>query len=221
MADGVLDEAEAPAPDQVPEQDPDQAPAAPATTLDDLREELGLLRKAVEQHHERAAARERIIDQLNTELDRLRLGDRRSLLRPVLLELCRLRDDLLKQAGSLPATFSAEQAQSLLTSYADTVELALEAQSVRPFAPEPGDRFDPRRHRRLTSVPTTDEVQDGAVASTDRSGYTDEETERVLQHAGVVLYEYRAPAADPSTTENPAAVPASEQTSGHTTEEQP
>jgi molecular chaperone GrpE len=204
MGDGVLDEAGTESFSRVESRDDDlgvhdqgQALDGPTTGLDEVREELRLLRKAVEQHHERAAARERVIDKLNTELDRLRLGDRRSLLRPVLLELCRLRDDLLKQTGSLSATFSADQAQKLLESYADTVELALEAHAVLPFAPGPGERFDPRRHRRVSTVPTAEESRHGTIATTDRSGYTDEETDRVLQHAGVVLFEYRPHTADP------------------------
>jgi molecular chaperone GrpE len=233
LSEAVLDEAgtEVSSPVENRDDDPGARAQGPdgTTVVDDIREELTLLRKAVEQHHERAAARERVIDQLSAELDRLRLGDRRSLLRPVLLELCRLRDDLLKQASSLPATFSAEQAQDLLSSYADSVELALETQSVLPFAPVQGERFDPRRHRRISSAPTADEAQHSTVASFERSGYTDEETERVLQPAWVVLYEYRAPepapdaehAANPSTTENPAGVPAAKQATGHTTEEHP
>lgn len=180
-----------------------EPPAAPQ--LADVVAELALLRQATERYQERAAARERVIDQLSAEVERLRLGDRRSVLRPVLVELCRLRDDLLKQAGSLPETFSVDQARGLLRSYADTVELELETQGVTPFAVEVGAPFDPRRHSRVSAVPTGVEAEHGTVAATERSGYTDLETERVLQQAGVLVHAYQPPA-EPSP--DPVRIPA-------------
>ena len=52
----------------------------------------------------------------------LRRGERRGLLRPLLADMCRLRDDLLKQAATLPAEFDAAKAADLLRSYAETIE---------------------------------------------------------------------------------------------------
>jgi len=101
-----------------------------------------------ERYHARAEQREGVIDHLHAEVDRLRRGERRGLLRPLLVEICRLRNDLLRQAEDLPADFDAGRARLLLRSYADSVELALEDSGVATFAPEQGDQFEPRLHRR-------------------------------------------------------------------------
>ena len=154
------------------------------------------------RYHERASQRERVIESLSAELDELRRGERRSLLRPVLLELCRLRNDLLKQANDLPSSFTSEDAGDLLRSYAETVELALEDGGVRPFDPDVAEPFDIRRHRRVGSQPTQDEALIGMVAVVRRSGYLEAEMPRPLTPADVVVYERSAAplpvAAEPS-----------------------
>lgn len=170
--------------------------------LADMAHELGSLRQATDRYQERAASRERVIDQLSAEVDRLRMGDRRGVLRPLLVDLCRLRDDLLRQAASLPETFTVDQARALLRSFADTVELELETHGVLPYTAEPGGAFDPRRHRRLATVPTDVEAQHGTVAAVERDGYTDQETEKVLLPVGVLLHVFRA-TAHPSPTSAP------------------
>ena len=102
-----------------------------------------------ERYHARAEQREGVIDHLRAEVDRLRRGERRGMLRPLLVEMCRLRNDLLRQAEDLPGDFDADRARLLLRSYADSVELALEDDGVVTFTPEKGDRFEPRMHRRV------------------------------------------------------------------------
>jgi len=113
-----------------------------------ISETLERVAVSSERYHARAEQREGVIDHLHAEVDRLRRGERRGLLRPLLVEICRLRNDLLRQAEDLPADFDAGRARLLLRSYADSVELALEDSGVATFAPEQGDQFEPRLHRR-------------------------------------------------------------------------
>ena len=58
-----------------------------------------------ERYHARAEQREGVIDHLHAEVERLRRGERRGMLRPLLAEMCRLRNDLLRQAEDLPGRF--------------------------------------------------------------------------------------------------------------------
>jgi molecular chaperone GrpE len=150
--------------------------------------ELEGLRNLSEEYHQRAAQRESVIDHLTSEIDRLKVSERRNLLIPLLIKLCRLRNDVLKQAGSLPSDFNADRAQALLTSYADSLESMLDGQGVRPFVPEAFDVFDPRLHRRIGQEDTTVSESAGKIAQVKHSGYRDLDSDRLLVPADVCVY---------------------------------
>jgi molecular chaperone GrpE len=143
---------------------------------------------AADRYHVRAEQREGVIDHLRSELDLLRRGERRGLLRPVLAELCRLRDDLLKQAATLPADFGPGKAADLLRSYAETIELALESNGVVTYVPDSGDAFNPRLHRRVSGEPTTSTALAGQIAAIRRDGYLDIEANSPIAPAEVTVY---------------------------------
>ena len=129
-----------------------------------ISETLERLAASSERYHARAEQREGVIDHLRSEVDRLRRGERRGLLRPLLVEICRLRNDLLRQAEDLPGDFDAERARLLLRSYAESIELALEDNGVATFAPEQGDRFVPRLHRRVGGESSSHPGTQGAAS---------------------------------------------------------
>ena len=158
------------------------------------------LADASEQYHRRAEQREAVIDHQRDEVDRLRRGERRGLLRPLLVETCRLRNDLLRQAGELPAGFDAEQAALLLRSYAESVEITLENSGVRTFAPDTGDPFDPRMHRRVGGQAPEDPTLTGRIARVVRDGYLDVESSSPLAPAEVVVFANLAATASPAAT---------------------
>src|SRR5690348_14962183 len=128
-APGLADQAD----DQVPDA-PDAVDAA-EPALAELSAAVRDLAGAAERYHDRAAQREGVIDYLRSELETLRRGERRGMLRPLLTEMCRLRNDLLRQAATLPADYDAERAAKLLVSFAETVDLALENNGVASYAP--------------------------------------------------------------------------------------
>jgi molecular chaperone GrpE len=160
--------------------------AAPA--LAELAADVSRLATAAEQYHERARQREGVIDYLRDEVDLLRRGERRSLLRPLLTALSRLHADLALQAQSLPPDFDAAKAGKLLESYAETVESVLADAGIITSVPEAGDPFDPRGHRKVGSEPTGDPARDGLVAAVRKAAYRDTESERLLAPAEVILY---------------------------------
>lgn len=153
-----------------------------------IAESMERLAASAERYHARAEQREGVIDHLHDEVDRLRRGERRGLLRPLLVEMCRLRNDLLRQAEDLPGDFDADRARLLLRSYAESVELALEDGGVATFAPEMGDRFEPRMHRRVGGETTDDPGAVGRVAQVRRSGYLDIDTNTPIAPAEVVIF---------------------------------
>src|ERR1019366_704802 len=154
------------------QQPPEADPAGPTMALlAEISVAVRELADSSEHYHTRAEHRESVIDHQRSEVDRLRRGERRGLLRPLLVEICRLRNDLLRQAGELPGDFDAERAALLLQSYAESIEITLENSGVRTFAPDSGDPFDPRMHRRVGGEPTDDPALAGRVANVRRDGY--------------------------------------------------
>ncbi len=174
--------------DPLPPEAADPAEPASETLLTEMAVTIRDIAAASDRYHARAEQREAVIDYLRTELDLLRRGERRGLLRPVLAELCRLRDDLLRQAATLPPGFSPDKAADLLRSYAETIELTLENNGVVSYAPDSGDPFNPRLHRRVTGEPTADPAQAGQVAAVKRDGYLDIEANSPIAPAEVSVY---------------------------------
>jgi molecular chaperone GrpE len=175
-------------------------PDHPGALLVTISESIERLAASAERYHARAEQREGVIDHLHDEVDRLRRGERRGLLRPLLVEMCRLRNDLLRQAEDLPGDFDADRARLLLRSYAESVELALEDGGVATFAPEKGDRFEPRMHRRVGGETSDDADAIGRVARVRRSGYLDVDTNTPIAPAEVVLYAPATPGTPPGAS---------------------
>jgi molecular chaperone GrpE len=156
--------------------------------LAEMAATLRELADASVRYHARAEQREGVIDHLRSEVDVLRRGERRGLLRPVLADLCRLRDDLLKQAATLPSEFGPDKAADLLRSYAETIELTLESNGVVTYTPDCGDAFNPRMHRRIKGEPTADRALAGYIAGIQRDGYLDIEANSPIAPAEVTVY---------------------------------
>lgn len=141
-----------------------------------------------EKHHHRAAHRESVIDNLHAELEKLRTGERRGVVRPLLVTVARLRDDLVRQAAGLPEDFDAPRARRLLDSFADSIEITLEDYGVATFSPSVGDDFEARRHRAVASQPTSDPALQRTIAGVQKDGYHDLEAGVVLTQAEVTVF---------------------------------
>jgi molecular chaperone GrpE (heat shock protein) len=182
--------------------------------------EIALARLAdhSERYHQRAAHREDVIDRMHAELERLRRGERRSMLRPLLSEVCRLRDDVLRQAATLPEDFDARRASLLLRSYADSLEIALADNGVATYEPAPNDGFEPRWQRAVARTPSEDPTLVGRIASIRTNGYRDVDTNAPIAPAEVVIYVQarqpepngRAPGMEPPARTDSPPTPAGE-----------
>lgn len=167
---------------------PDPALDMPEDPMAEISVAVRELAHSAERYHERAAQRESVIDYLRSELETLRRGERRGILRPLLTDMCRLRNDLLRQAATLPADYDAERAIKLLLSYAETVQLTLESNGVERYAPDEGDAFDPRRHRRVKGAEADGPAQVGQIARALWDGYLDIEANSPLAPAEVSVF---------------------------------
>jgi molecular chaperone GrpE len=167
---------------------PQDLEAALTAMLTEISATVREVAQLSQRYHARAEQREGVIDLLRSEVEVLRRGERRGLLRPVLADLCRLRGDLLAQAATLPADFDAAKAADLLRSYAESIELTLAGNGVVTFAPDGGERFDPRLHRRVDSEPATDPALAGHVAGVRRDGYLDIEANSPITPAEVTVF---------------------------------
>lgn len=157
-----------------------------AATLVELTEQIGA-------NNARAQARERAIDWLHQEVERLRVGEHATLLRPVVTDLQHLRGDLLRQARTLPAGVTREQMIELLESFALSAELALERCGSVPIQPAVGDAFSAREHRAVRQVPAQEPAQDGAVCEVVSDGYRDVADGRVTVPARVHVLRWTPP----------------------------
>jgi molecular chaperone GrpE len=181
-------------------QEPESAHQA-ADTFTEILQALQELADSSRRYHVRAEHREGVIDHLHSEVDTLRRGERRGLLRPLLVEICRLRNDLLRQADDLPPDFDAERTRLLLRSYAESIELALEDNGVVTYSPEEGASFEPRMQRRVGGEPTSDPAATGRVARVRRHGYLDIEANTPIAPAEVVLFSAVSTDPAPATDE--------------------
>ena len=163
--------------------------SGPTLLIHDCLARLDEISKQSSLFHERAAAREAVLDRMYAEIDRLRSGERRQLLRPLLVDLIGLRNDLLQQSRELPESYSPAQAARLLESFAESVGESLQRHGVVAFTPEIGEKFDFRKHRKVGHVGASEGLLDplDAVAAVRADGYLDLEADKLIAPAEVLL----------------------------------
>ena len=118
--------------------------------------------------------KERQITQLHEELQAHRQGLLERALRPLLMGLVRLHDELGRVRDHLSSTpseaRSADQVDLLVEGFQDDVELLLDQNGVNRSCSQ-DDRFDPRLQTSVGTVPTDDLGRIGAIARRVRAGF--------------------------------------------------
>jgi molecular chaperone GrpE (heat shock protein) len=165
----------------------DLIPGDVTARLDGLVEQVASLRETL-GGAVAARDREALMRELHAELQDCRAGTHWRILRPVLIDLVKLLDDL----HPLPSEPHEPGAalSGLPVGLIGRVEDILERQGFRRFRVE-GDRFDPKRQESVRVEPTTDANQAGLIAGRVASGYQSEE--RVLRAERVIVYGLRSP----------------------------
>jgi hypothetical protein len=158
--------------------------------VSELRASLASIASQAARDHDRAQAREAVIDRLHGEVERLRAGEVRALLRPVVTDLRRLREDLLTQARSMPEAMTRDEVTVLLESYADSVALALERCGIVAVRPARDSKFDPRQQQVSDIAETGDRDLNGLVAGIVSDGYAEADSGRPVEPARVIVYRH-------------------------------
>ncbi|GAA4239854.1 hypothetical protein GCM10022254_62260 [Actinomadura meridiana] len=186
-----LDPVEAEAPHEPPPEVEPEPDAAPGPGPD---ERLAAIEAAVAEFNRRSAHRESVIDRLHEENQRLRDGVQRAILEPVVADLLRLYDSLLREAARLAAEETDPAQSRLLASFADDTLLTLERCGLDEFTALPGEPFDAGRHAVTSVVPVDDEALDNTVAEVIATGFVERETGRVRRPLRAHFHRYQPPA---------------------------
>ena len=106
-----------------------------------------------------------LITRLHDDVTRLRNGEIAIALNPVVTGMIKLHDQMV----SLGALNDPASPVGLL--HAQLLQIMELTCAVKPFSPEPGERFDASHHTGTRRVPTVDPAADGTIARTIRVGF--------------------------------------------------
>ncbi len=169
-------EAEAPVEDDAPSLD------VLATTLAGLGDRLAESQRLLVRQGELA-------DKLHAENQRLRAGELRAAMLPLVRDLLRLHDDIGRIAGE------AERAEDLELMRISLLD-ALARNGIVAVLPTAGEQFDPKRHSAAGVIETDNASLDRSISEVIRLGFQWED-EQVIRVAEVRVCKY-TPAREPS-----------------------
>jgi molecular chaperone GrpE len=147
-------------------------PADPAADRHaQVLERLDALRGLIDREIRAEATREKIVDRLHAELQEYKNDLLLKMLRPVLVDLIQLHDDMGKLAAAVDAADPAsERVGRLVAGFQQGVEDILYRQGVEAFRVD-GEAFDPRQQRAVSAVPNDDPARSRTIAARLRPGF--------------------------------------------------
>lgn len=146
-----------------------------------------------------------LVDRLHSENQKLREGEIRQALGPIINGLSRIANDVDRMRDP-DGELSAD-----LTFIAGRIAEVLHDAGVRPIEPSVGGPFDSSQHHAVGAADAPDAESDRTIAEVRRTGLAQDDG-RVLRAADVVVYRYapapapapEAPTAEASAAEAPA-----------------
>jgi molecular chaperone GrpE len=160
--------------------------------LGEIGSALAELTRTVGRDSERAAHREAIIDRLHEDNQLLRRGELQAMYEPVRAALYRLHDMTKRESErwAAPEPPDPVHIAPLLAAVADEIAEVLARSGVERFTVEPGELYDPARHRPVATGPVDRPELDGTVVSARTDGFT--RSERVVRRAEVVVARFKS-----------------------------
>lgn len=154
-----------------------------------LLTEMQALRQDFDTKVKYDESKERLIDSLHSELQAYREGLHFKILRPVLIDLIAMYDDLTKSVDIVSTRASGTEGQEMQTlqSFQETVEEILSRNGVATFEVEE-DLFLGSKQRIQKMVATPDLALDKHIARRVRKGFAYEN--RILRLEIVEVYKY-------------------------------
>ena len=159
------------------------ADGAIEASIEHLTDVLAGLVRTVGREHDRATHRERVIDRLHEENQRLRHNELQAAFEPVRTSLYRLYD--LVRRESERDTADPAHVPKLLAAIADELAEIIARTGVERMPVGEGDPFDPARHRPAGTRDVDDAELDGTVATVQRAGFV--RGEKVVRRAEVIV----------------------------------
>lgn len=165
------------------ESPPATADGAVEASLEHLCGVMADLVLTVGREHDRATHRERVIDRLHEENQRLRHNELQAAFEPVRTSLYRLYD--LVRRESERETADPAHVPKLLAAIADELAEIIARTGVERMPIDEGDPFDPARHRPAGTHDVDDAELDGTVVTVQRAGFV--RGEKVVRRAEVIV----------------------------------
>lgn len=172
-------------PEPTPGPEGDEAPAVGAARPADdaLREALRAAEHRADELATVARRQSEMADELHAENRRLREGEVREAVAPLVRGLARLADEISQiRAGS-------DVTDADIVHLDQRVHELLHDAGVTPLRPAPGDTFDVHVHTAAGSVPTEDPIEDGTVVGVRRPGLIRDDG-RLIRPAEVLVYRF-------------------------------
>ena len=156
----------------------------PAIDVQALRERLAAAERRADELATVSRRQSDMADELHKENRRLRDGELREAIAPLIRGLARVTDDLHRIRATRPEDEDLAHIDS-------RVREVLHDAGATPVRPGIGDPFDPRVHQAAGSAPTTEPERDRTVAEVRREGLAIEGG-RILRPADVVVFRLQA-----------------------------
>jgi molecular chaperone GrpE (heat shock protein) len=162
-----------------------------------VKEQMEQLRLDFEEKVKNDRHKDAIIDKLHEENQDYKRDLLRKVMEPVFLNVIRLIDDYAKLSkhyhGKELTPEDGQKLRKSIEGIGSDLEYLLLNQGVEPYSTGEG-YFDPKRHRALETVETTDETKDKALVESLRSGYR--WGDRVIRYEMVSVNVYKKPQSD-------------------------
>ena len=156
-----------------------------------LDERLGTLQSTVSEH---GRAVDEVTRTIATEVERYTtdaLVESRHSVQLAVNSMAQLSLAMAESSRDLTEDLSAESATALLDSFRVDLDAVLGQLGFVALETAVGSSFDPRRHRALKRVPTSDPAQDKVITRVIRDGYLSASTGRILLFADVEVSRHR------------------------------
>lgn len=165
--------------------------ATPEAEVQRISSRIEDLARLIDEANRIAQDRERIIDRLHEENQKLRAGELYQLLSPILRDLIRLFDDLQRTAEAYSTRVDTMPAESVrdFESYRDVVSDILYRHGVERYEVPEGAPFDAKEQRALGAIPTTEPMTDRTVARVVRVGFRTDT--RIIRPSEVQVYRFQ------------------------------
>jgi molecular chaperone GrpE (heat shock protein) len=131
------------------------------------------------------------VDHLHAENQRLRAGELRTAISPLIRDLLRLHDDV----GRLAEASTDESKRDLDVVHVSLLDV-LARTGITSFEPELDAQFDPKLHNAAGVVATGDTASERRIAEVVRTGFHWEDGQ-ILRVADVTVFKYTAPTDEP------------------------